>query len=263
MQTNEDGSLVFSHTSLDLWRLCKRRWYRRYVRGSKEPPTDNMAAGIWLCQNPIEDWHQDKGLLDSYWPNFLAEFGGDDSYDSPLFTKSLPQEVLAAYKETPVDGRIVEIEKRQRVLLASDCGYQSQPDMIVESERGRTAWDIKLKTFNQQRAGDTFFLKPALSPLDDQGMGQAVVHDCQAFGQIQFYLGKKDGLLYGPYYVEHPLNPVLADEWRSETIDAIQEIEHWLQRSARSPWPKNPQSCTAFGRRCEGWNECLFGFVAQ
>ena len=89
----------------------------------------------------------------------------------------------------------------------------------------RTTWDIKLKTFNQAYKGDTNWARAPLSKFDDQCLGQAVCAGADAFGQIQFWLGKKDGLLRGPYYLEHSLNPVLAEEWQAETLHEIMLID--------------------------------------
>src|SRR3990167_7307793 len=104
---------TYSHTQLALWKLCKRRYYNQYVLGKKEPKTVNMAAGAWLAQNPIEDWEKckregvDLNTLDSsgwqaIWANFLAEFGGDDTFDDPIFTIALAKKILTAYKANPV-----------------------------------------------------------------------------------------------------------------------------------------------------------------
>jgi len=260
---------VYSHTQLDLWRTCKRRYHWRYELGHKEPTTDNMAAGTWLVQEPIEKWELNNRYVDDDhgyswevgWANFLAEFGGDDTYDGPLFTPKLPVATLKAYKANPIVGNVVEIEYTFRIEMAGGVHYSSRPDLVVEREGKRVVWDIKLKTFNQARNGDEFFLKPTLSPLDDQGISQAVCAGADAFGQIQFWLGKKDGLLRGPFYLEHPLNPVLADEWKWETYWECMEIDNMKRHFESDSWPKNPDACNKFGRVCPAWDACNFGFV--
>ena len=280
----ENGKWVYSHTQLDLWRTCKRRYHWRYVLGNEEPTTDAMAAGTWLVQTPVENYVglQPFEPTDAYWEtcwaNFLAEFGGDSSYDSGLFTPDLPRKVLAAYKVNPVVGKVVTIEETFYHDFPGGYRYSSRPDLVVERQFvdvqhpsyqtetvtfavKRIAWDIKLKTFNQARNGDEFFLKPALSPLDDQGISQAICAGADAFGQIQFWLGKKDGLLRGPYYLEHSLNPVLAEEWKQETISEIEDIEAFKECHSSYPWPKNPDACGKFGRVCPAWDACNFGFV--
>lgn len=288
MHQLEDGRRVYSHSSLDLWRLCKRRWHRRYVRGIKEETSANMAAGTWLAQEPVEAWENLRlqgsvmtnlpdVTLDACWANFLAEFGGNDDYDSPMFDKELAPAVLRAYQANPVPGKVVAIEEMLQVELAPGVFYQGKPDFVVEQVAGsqveswepfkdrdiisRIAWDIKLKTFNQARVGDDYFMKPAIHPFDDQGYGQAALAGCESFGQIQFFLGKKDGILHGPYYIEQPINPILMEEWKDETVRTVREIESYLLLNERVPWPKNPQACGAFGRTCSGYQECQFGWV--
>ena len=267
-----DKFWTYSHTQLALWKLCKRRYYNKYVLGKLEPKTPNMAAGTWLAQNPIElwesverqhlsDWVGDGSTFwESIWANFLAEFGGDDSFKDKLFTLKLAKQILAAYKANPVKGKVVEIEKRFFKEFDNDLRYQSKPDFVVETEAvRRTTWDIKLKTFNQRFEGDTFYAQAPLSPFDDQCLGQAVCADAQAFGQIQFWLGKKDATLIGPVYVEQPVSPILAGEWIRETQEEMLDIEAW-RSTTTYPWPKNDQACHAFGRACSYRAGCNFGF---
>jgi len=272
---------VYSHTQLALWKLCKRRYYNRYVLGKKEPTTPNMAAGTWLAQEPIEAWEKCKNddsidwnyTIETLWPNFLAEFGGDESFKDRIFKLDLARRILAAYKANPVQGKVVEIEKTFVKDFASGLRYSSKPDFIVErdawTEAGNgethytivTAWDIKLKTFNQSREDDLYFAKAELSPFDDQGLGQAILAGAQAFGQIVFLLGKKDGTLVGPIYLEHPVNPVLATEWEQETVIELWDIERWRSWYTHSyPWSKNDQACHAFGKPCTYLPDCNFGF---
>lgn len=273
-----DKPWKFSHTQLSLWKLCKRKYYHYYVLNQKEPTTPNMSAGTFLCQEPIEAWHQERAINDAFWESvwagFLAEFGGDNSYDDPIFTLDLAKRILAAYKASPVQGKVVEIERTYEKEFPGGYVYISRPDFVVETEWTnhnpvtrewqevyRTTWDIKLKTFNQARAGDTFFASSPLSPFDDQCLGQAILSGADAFGQIQFFVGKKDGLLVGPVYVEQPVNPVLAAEWNWETEAVCSEIEEWRQGHWHTtPWPKNDASCHAFGRDCHCLASCQFGF---
>ena len=259
----QDGKWVYSHTQLDLWRTCKRRYHWKYVLGNEEPTTDTMAAGTWLVQEPIEVFHETifENDISHCWANFLSEFGGDSSYDSGLFTPDLPHKVLAAYRGNRVVGKVIAIEETYYRDLLGCYRYSSRPDLVAERDGHKIAWDIKLKTFNQARNGDEFFLKPALSTLDDQGISQAVCAGADAFGQIQFWLGKKDGLLRGPFYLEHQLNPVLADEWERETLYEVGEIE-MLMNGLRfdTPPSKNPDACGKFGRVCPAWSACNFGF---
>ena len=266
---------VYSHTQLALWKLCKRRYFNRYMLGKKEPTTPNMAAGTWLAQFPIEEWESAQRIdspawLEIVWANFLAEFGGDDSFKSPVFNLNLAKRILAAYKASPVQGKVVEIEKTfYKDFPGSEAPlrYSSRPDLVVDhgellESPVRTTWDIKLKTFYQSRADDTFNAKTELSPFDDQCLGQAVLAGAQAFGQIVFLVGKKDGTLVGPVYLEHSVSATLAAEWERETAVEINEIDQWrtVNTLLRTPWPKNDQACHTFGKPCAYLNSCHFGF---
>jgi len=281
LESNLNKDHVFSHTSLDLWRLCKRQWWHRYVNGDKQVTTDNMAAGTWLVQEPIEAFHRDDPNLgtplagDYIWANFLAEFGGDDSYEHPVFTPNLPKQVLSLYKQAPVEGVVFEIEKRFQVELKGGVKFQSKPDLVVERmvhsdepievsgvccNATRTAWDIKLKTFWARYPGATPEVEPLL-PFDDQGLGQALAATCDHFGQIRFYLDKRSGNLHGPVYVEEPVSRILLDEWENETVDTILEIESHLAWD--HTWPKNDKACKAFGRVCAFLEHCKFGATRE
>ena len=279
---------VYSHTQLALWKQCKRRYYQAYMLGNKEPTTPNMAAGTWLAQEPIECWEIAcrqveawDAMWETTWANFLAEFGGDDSYDDPIFTIDLAKKILKTYKANPVQGKVVSIEE----TFYKDLGgyhYSSRPDLVATLDpplppvgtigpsyhhTKRTTWDIKLKTFNQAKTGDTWYVKPELSTFDDQCLGQAICAGADAFGQIQFWVGKKDGVVIGPIYVEQPVSAVLAKEWEKETMIECAEIAGWRQPIAPyfdvDPWPKNDQACHSFGRPCPHLQACNFGFETK
>lgn len=279
----------YSHTQLAMWKRCKRLYHDCYMLGKKEPTTANMAAGTWLAQAPVETWEENNRQdirqyatiteevnWESIWANFLAEFDGTDEYDDPIFTLDLAKRILAAYKAMPVQGNVVEIERTYEMEFPGGYVYTSRPDFVVEhwdtekqwgpgiKSRFLTTWDIKLKTFNQQKAGDTWFASSPLSPFDDQCLGQAILSGADAFGQIQFFVGKKDGLLVGPVYVEQPVNPVLAEEWKFETCAIIHEIDDWKfgldHEGIADPWPKNSDACHAFGKDCHRLSNCQFGF---
>jgi len=261
----------YSHTQLAMWKRCKRLYYNAYVLGKKEPTTPNMAAGTWLAQNPIEDWERlerSASYIDSgweaIWANFLAEFGGDDS-NSPIFTLGLAKRILAAYKASPVQGKVVEIERTYEKEFPGGYLYTSRPDLVVErvDSVARTTWDIKLKTFNQARAGDTYYAKAELSAFDDQCLGQAILSGANAFGQIIFLVGKRDATLVGPLYLEQPVSQVLKAEWELETQSEIADIETWKRSALTYPWPKNTDACHAFGKDCHCLAACNFGFEVK
>jgi len=287
---NATKSWRYSHTQLAMWKRCKRLYYNAYVLGKKEPTTPNMAAGTWLAQEPIERWEASgRQLVDidlwyeSVWANFLAEFDGDNSYDSPVFTLDLAKRILAAYKANPVQGKVVEIEHTYEKKFPGGYLYTSRPDFVVErdawTELGNgethhtivTTWDIKLKTFNQARAGDTFYAKAELSAFDDQCLGQAILSGADAFGQIIFLVGKKDATLVGPFYLEQPVDPVLAREWKRETLAEIHNIADWranLEPGSHDPelnipWPKNTNACHDFSKDCHNLAACNFGFEVK
>lgn len=261
---NMEENWSYSHTQLALWKLCKRRYYNKYIRGIQEPKSPNMAAGLWLVQAPIEEYHQigDQSNVPVYWDSIREKFHKElgDVENLPIFNVELAKQVQRAYIKNPLQGKVLDIERRFNLTLPGGQVYQSRPDFVVESNGIRSTWDIKLMTFNQARAGDTFFAnKTPFYPLDDQCLGQAICSVSDFFGQIRFFIGKKDGLLIGPVYVEHPVNAILYAEWLLETQAEVRDIEAW-RKLREYPWPKNDSSCNAFGRRCHYFDGCNFGF---
>jgi hypothetical protein len=279
----EEKPWTYSHSQLALWKLCKRKYYNTYLAEGrkKAKPTEAMAAGTWLVQNPIEHFEQDGrkdddlNFWNTIWPNFLAEAGLHQSYDHPLFNMDLAKTVLKAYKKKPLLGKVVQIEKPFVKELAIGIFYKSIPDLVTETKIpytgsdgepvGRTvihAWDIKLKTFSQSRAGDTYYVMPTLPSINDQGLGQMICSGAETFGQIQFWLGRKDGQVIGPVYLEQTRNLTLIEEWKSETVAECRSIEQWREYSESAPWPKNDNNCNAFNQPCQFKANCNFGFTA-
>lgn len=271
MHTDEDGKRYYSHTSLTLFRLCPRRWYRRYVRGIAEGTSDAAAAGTWLCERPVTGLITQDGIYSNhhevYWANFLAEFGGDDSYQSALYTPELPRNVLKLYKASPIQGKVVEIQKRYVYDLTGGFLYQSIPDFVVWRSRpemvesSTVALDCKLRSYWGKYPDAPPEVEPLL-PYDDQGLGQAIAAGADTFGQMRFYVNKRTGELHGPVYVEEPVSSILREEWIQNQVDTIEQIERYLKRTHAS-WPIDQNGCKAFGRECPGLEECKLGWIRK
>ena len=269
----------YSHTQLSTWKACPRLYYDTYVlrKPVARTKTDAMAAGTWLAQHPVETYERgrldrsmqanDGVVLEEAWANFLAEFGGTEKYRSKMFKKDLAKRILELYKAMPVNGKVVEIEKTYTWTTVEGFVYTSRPDLVTEQQYdfGRdirhTTWDIKLITYSQSRPGDDFFAHKPLLRFDDQCLGQAICAGADSFGQIQFFLGKMDGKLIGPKYVEHLVSEVMANEWKGETAQTIREIEA-QKLLTHGSWPKNTDSCLRYGSMhpCLFLDDCDMGF---
>src|ERR1041384_412871 len=85
MHINEDGTRTYSHTSLSLWRLCKRRWFQRYICHQREPTGVAAAFSVEMVHKPIE-----YGMLDEEaWLQRYVAFKallGDPNYEDGLHT---------------------------------------------------------------------------------------------------------------------------------------------------------------------------------
>ena len=119
-----------------------------------------MAAGLWLCEAPINDYlndlNQEGAYWDAIWANFLAEFGGTAAFDNPIFTIKLAQRIVKKYAFMPLRGKITAIQKTFSYEFPDDFHYVSKPDLVEESLETfiHATWDIKLKTFTQRFKGD-------------------------------------------------------------------------------------------------------------
>jgi hypothetical protein len=261
-------SRPYSHSSLSLWHLCHRRWWHHYVRGYEEPTTINMAFSKWLFHSPIEqrmdmganpavDW---EVLWEGWNANFMAEAGiirGDDLFNVEI-ARSAFRDLL---DDTPfLRWKIHHIEEPFIINLINGQRYMSIPDFVVEDDLGLATVDLKFAT-TYEWSPTAHLAKYPLRPYDDQLLGQAICAEASRFLRISTIINKKDGKLYPPIIEEQHVDPLLKEEWLSDTIATIDDIESW-KRKVRTPWPKLEQGCMAFGRPCPHVADCGLGFMA-
>lgn len=270
---------TYSHTQLSLYRLCPRRYWRRYIAGFEEKPTPAMAFSTHLIHNPIESWvgleHPNNAwpyLWDLAWLNFLAEIGESDSYKDPIYNLKTAKRCLELYKESPVDGKVVAVEEKVYQFFGNSFRYVSKPDFVVEEDRVRVApwrWTVDLKFTT------AWEVKP-LQPDDDQLLGQAITHGADGFYRVTFHYNKRaktgilSGAVIGPIIERCLVDEALKTEWITSTLRTIQDIEDDRRRVrvfglapfqsvGGGSWIKNTDSCYAYGRECEGRSMCKSG----
>jgi hypothetical protein len=145
--------MVYSHTSLRLWRLCKRRWYHKYVLGKREATSINAAFSTWLVHTPIEQTIQGQQVdWEACWRNCLKESGQADDFKHSLFNVAVGKQLLSLYLESPVEGIVSSIETTKLFTFVSGSCYSSKPDFLVKNGRMFTV-DLKLSTSNWTSQG--------------------------------------------------------------------------------------------------------------
>lgn len=255
--SNMTGQMTYSYSSLSKWRECKQKWRNAYLMGQREPTTPNMAAGTWLLEKPVQDWHsgieQNDAYWEAIWANYLAEFNGDASFDHPLFNIDTAKQMLSMYKTKPMRSDIVSMQSRYWHRFPGGYAYQSKPDFVIHRSGLRGTIDLKLQT-----VGSAFFKPEPLSPFDDQCLGQAVLASCTFFGKIIFRIEKRSAKIEGPIFQEQAVDEGLAQQWLDQTAREIADIESYM-RLERGLWPKNSQACDNWGRQCPYLKACKAG----
>lgn len=257
--------MIYSHTNLSLWRLCKRRWWHRYVLGEKEPQTPVMLFSIYMIHEVLAlddvDW-------DAQWSKFKACPEVNNDFSNTLLCLDTAKRLKRSFDEIKVElGKIVAAEQMFKyTLVPSTFSFQSKPDLVIEKELICATVDFKFVTSNWPSAKRPWPLKP-LSPFDDQLLGQALAvagdtgvdnYQASKFIRVSFQGDRKSGNISGPIIEERCVDLALASEWNSETIATIEEIERW-SHDHRSH-PKNDQACNAFGKPCSYLAACKNGF---
>lgn len=266
--------MIYSHTSLALWNLCKRRWYHRYVLGQKEPPTINMAYSTHMVHGIIEEWikperqvarrmgHDEPIDFKTPWKAFQEEVGLDDETFNrsvlPLFTVGTSERILTGFRGVAgaAETSFAAIENRYEFALGQ-ARYVSKPDFIWTNPGASRTVDLKFETSAWPSSTRPWPLKP-LSPFNDQLLGQAIAAGTDGFVRITFQGDRKSGKVNGPIIEERLVDAQMRKEWLAETEATIAEIERWLASGAS--FPKNDASDYAFGRLCSYYEQCKLGF---
>lgn len=256
--------MIYSHTSLSLWNLCKRRWWHRYMRGVKEPQTPVMLFSIYLLHEtmmqPEPDW-------DAQWAKFTTEVG-DASFKNTLLSLDTAKRIhrsFVAFKDEFEE--IIAVERMELITLDPSLHqFQSKPDFVAKKEGICSTVDFKFVTSNWPSAKRPWPLRP-LAAFDNQLLGQAITvgatgteETVEKFVRVSFQGDRKSGNISGPVIEEKCVDLALSSEWKAETIATIDEIEMWKAKDPGVPWPKNDQACNAFGKPCPHLAACGAGW---
>ena len=261
MHVEDDGTRTYSHTSLSLWRLCKRRWFNRYVLHKKEVSGVAAAYSVEMVHKPIELDICD----DAEWQiRFQAfrELLGDPDFEDRLHTVGTGKRILAAIREQGPQLEHIVSEREATIKVSGASRYNSRPDQVGTREGRRFTVDYKY-TEKAWRGKDPWPVRPLL-PYDDQLLGQAIATEADGFMRGTISLNPKTGEISGPVWQERLVDGQLRKEWLEHTAQDIQEIEHWITVGEwidpNRPWPKNEDACFAFGRECPHLASCKAGW---
>lgn len=280
MRIEANGSHTFSHTSLNLWRTCKRRWWFRYVAKHKEQVSLPAIWSVEMVHRPFAELSGISSLSEATWADCLERFRGaaiEAGYEETI-TKD------ANFRSVGTGKRIFEAVRRKVVLAGKLSGtecegllrlsgfqsYYSRPDGIIVMEGRHLTVDLKYTETAWQKNGNPWPVKELL-PYDDQLLGQAITHGADGFVRMDIRVNPKTAEIADVVVQERPLDLDHAKEWSALTKTTVQEIEDWLgsyydwngnPRPNAPPWPKNQAACFSFGKWCPHLTHCKAGWKA-
>lgn len=253
MHQDEDGTRTYSHTSLSLWRLCKRKWYYRYILKHQIVMSIQAIFSIHLVHKPLAAFF---GGVDVEWEKYFADFQkkiGADVGDA-LHTIAAGQQILEHVQHTPPLLQNIKAEPRTFYHFKV-AHYTSRPDLVGFRDELRFTVDWKYTESKWKTDRQPWPVKELL-PYDDQLLGQAICAEADGFIRGIVRCNPKSGQLADVVYQEQLVDDALREEWLSETEVTICEAE---QAIATNQFPKNEDACFAFGRPCEFIAMCKRG----
>lgn len=271
MHVETDGTRTYSHTSLSLWRLCKRRWWSRYILGIKEPMSPVAAFSTHLVHAPIAAYYGSGAVSD--WSAFEKAFHTEiGDHADRLHTVAAGQRILEAVRKSPPGVPVPgSAERETRIHLSGQKSYTSRADVWMERGTGRH-WTVDFKYTERawQAPGRPWPVRELL-PYDDQLLGQAICSEADGFVRGTIRRDPKSGQLADPIiYQEHLVDASLRNEWLAETTATVEEVETWLRWSdgaigigPKTSIPKNEDSCFAFGKSCPYLKMCKYGMETK
>src|SRR5690349_10563280 len=136
MHIDENGKRTYSHTSLSLWRLCKRRWFHRYILHQKEPSGIAAAWSVAMVHKPVEIVASSKTFDDATWDECFQSFVELGGHEDRLHTVGTGKRILDAIRAQGPQLEGVIAEKEIVFPLTRLSSYSSRPD-LVGSRGGR------------------------------------------------------------------------------------------------------------------------------
>jgi hypothetical protein len=271
MHIEEDETRTYSHTSLALWRLCKRRWFNRYILKKKELPFIPAAWSVHMVHKPIQLSIHNKFVFlgEKEWQACFDAFKleiGDPNFEDHIHAVGTGKRILAAIRQTSPGLSGCLAEQEARIRFSTLTSYSSRPDLIGVRDGRRFTVDFKYTERAWKTVKAPWPIRPLL-PYDDQLLGQAILSEADGFMRGTIAVEPKTGQISGPIYEEKLVDGQLRKEWLAETKATIEEIEGWLwnyewQGAHHEPtsWPKNSASCLAFGKECPYTKDCKGGW---
>jgi hypothetical protein len=270
MHVEDDGTHTYSHTSLSLWRLCKRRWYNRYVKHIKEPSNLQAAWSVNMVHKPIE-LTQAAGtvLSEAQWLACFEGFRndvGNPNFEDHIHTVGTSKRIFDAIACTPTGLENIRAESTFFLPFSNLTRYSSKPDIIGTREGRHFTVDFKYTERAWKTATTPWPVKPLL-PYDDQLLGQSILAEADGYMRGTIAVEPKTGKIAGPIFEERLVDGQLRKEWLAETKATIEDIERWLwdwewkgKHHEQTPWPKNTDACNAFGKPCSYLISCKTGW---
>lgn len=256
MQQLENGTRVYSHTSLSLWRLCHRRWHNRYLLGRKEARSAAAAFSVHLVHEPLAEITRGNNVdWDGLWKAFLSTLAEEQIVAHKLHSLGTAQRIFEKTRDVP--KRLgLSIGESERFFDFGQARYTSRADAIGGIQGRNFTVDYKYSQAKWKSAREAWPLKP-LKPYDDQLLGQAICAETDSFSRVSIRVNPITGQVADPVVEDRMVDAKLRQEWLVETETTIEEIERRIREDG--PWEKNDGSCHAFNRDCGYIRDCSFG----
>lgn len=253
-----DSTWTYSHTQLNLFRLCPRRYYERYIL---PPPEIALIEAVSVQQvysalviHPgIEALHTDRNTPFNLQLS-IDKFRADpavSNLDTAAWDTKLATAIFETYKLNPITGPTrVEFEGRIKVddTVTKEINkyqFMSRPDFVTEDSTVDLKFTLSARYY-------------PLKPFDDQMLGQAIVFNKPKFQRRQIMVDKKDWSLKDIVVEEHNVDSLLRDNWFERTVKSMRDIEECRRVNL---WTEHDHACGAYGRVCPYMGSCVYGRV--
>ncbi len=248
---------TYSFSQLDLYRLCPRRYYERYMLpppeiALQESVSLTMIYSATVIHPGIESLHHSNSTFNL--DLSIAKFRADSrvSIRTDAWDRKLADAIFASYKVNPIPDAVQFVEREGRIkiddiITGEKNKYQflSKPDFVTEL----STWDIKL----------TMSTRPyPLKPFDDQMLGQAIVWERPAFNRYQVIVDPKTFELNDIVVEGFAVDSLLRENWFQRTLRTMRDIEESRRTNL---WVEHDRACGAFGRVCPYMGSCVYGRV--
>lgn len=257
--------LVVSHTQLELFEECARRYQYVYRLGLEKRVGVAAIFSRELVHKPLASLYRDEPLdWTALWDAYAEKYGLD-ALAGPPYTLAVAQACYEQYAERflesdraqyafqpPEQMRFLTVKAHLPSGEEQEVLYLSVPDVVLVDRQTGEATPLDFKTSKRP--------SPVLpTPLNRQFVGQAMAVGACRYIVAVFTLGATKSGRPHVELVRHEveLTEDLMEEWQAEMTSSVLEI---AQADRTGVWRKQaPKACWSYGERCAYINLCEAG----